>query len=82
MKVKVIVILIVFLIFSTHQLGYAWGWRPRPPAPPAPPAAPAAPPASGSSGKAPLPGSVVVVVVMSGVLLLELWRRKRNEDSD
>lgn len=76
MKVKILVILIVFFIFGTNQLGYAWGWRPRPPVPPAVPVAPPA------AAKAPLPGSAVVVIIASGVLLLGLWRRKRNEDSD
>jgi len=80
MKAKIVVILIVFLIFSMHQVGYAWGRRWRPVPPPPPPVAP--PVASGSSGKASLPGSAVVVIVASGVLLLGLWRRKRNEDSD
>jgi len=75
MKARIVVILIVFFIFGTHQLGYAWGRRPRRPPPPAPPAAPVAPPAA---AKAPLPGSVVVVAVMSGVLLLGLWRRKKS----
>ena len=79
MKVKIVVILIVFFIFGAHQLGHAWGWRPRPrhPVPPAPvaPVAPVAPPVA---AKAPLPGSVVVVVVASGVLLLGLWRRKKS----
>lgn len=73
MKAKIVVILIVFFIFGAHQVGYAWGRRP-----PAPPPAPPAAPPGGSSGRAPLPGSVVVVVVASGVLLLGLWRRKKS----
>ena len=73
MKVKIVVVLIVFFIFGTYQVGHAWGrrWRPAPP----PAAPPATPPAA---AKAPLPGSVVVVVVASGVLLLGLWRRKKS----
>ena len=82
MKVKIIVILIVFFIFGIPQFGYAWGrrWRPVPPAPPVAPTTPSGP--SGSSGKAPLPSSLIIVTVISGVLLLKLWKRKRNENSD